>query len=209
MTIENETEVEALDPDVQDAEAPAPTRVDAAESPETPETPSTEDAPVTDAPPVTDDLSPVDEASPGGAEDVAATGDNDLADAAVETAEPAPAPVDDVSEDADEDADVPAPRSGSDRGLRPAITAPRDIGHVEDDLSADDFAEAVDRTVFEFREGDIVAGKVVRVDPDEVLIDIGYKSEGVIPSNELSIRNTANPSEVVTVGDEIEALVLQ
>ncbi len=86
---------------------------------------------------------------------------------------------------------------------------PGDIGHVEDDLSADDFAEAVDRTVFEFREGDIVAGKVVRVDPDEVLIDIGYKSEGVIPSNELSIRNTANPSEVVTVGDEIEALVLQ
>ncbi len=97
MTIENETEVEALDPDVQDAEAPAPTRVDAAESPETPET-STEDAPATDAPPVTDDLSPVDEAIPGEAQDVAATGDNDLADAAVETAEPAPAPVDDVSE---------------------------------------------------------------------------------------------------------------
>jgi|GEM_PF-299757 len=107
---------------------------------------------------------------------------------------------------------APAPRSGSsdiERGMRPAITAPRDIGHVEDDLSADDFAEAVDRTVFEFREGDIVAGRVVRVDPDEVLIDIGYKSEGVVPANELSIRNTANPADVVSVGDEIEALVLQ
>ncbi|MDQ3782555.1 MAG: 30S ribosomal protein S1 [Actinomycetota bacterium] len=102
-----------------------------------------------------------------------------------------------------------ATRAEPHRGMRPAITAPRDIGHVEDDLSADDFAEAVDRTVFEFREGDIVAGRVVRVDPDEVLIDIGYKSEGVVPANELSIRNTANPADVVSVGDEIEALVLQ
>jgi small subunit ribosomal protein S1 len=92
---------------------------------------------------------------------------------------------------------------------RPAITAPRDIGDVADELSEDDFAEAVDRTVFQFNEGDIVAGRVVRVDPDEVLVDIGYKSEGVIPSNELSIRNTANPSDVVAVGDELEALVLQ
>jgi small subunit ribosomal protein S1 len=89
------------------------------------------------------------------------------------------------------------------------MSAPRDIGHVEDELSADDFAEAIDRTVFDFKEGDIVAGTVVRVDPDEALIDIGYKSEGVIPANELSIRNSANPADVVSVGDEIEALVLQ
>jgi small subunit ribosomal protein S1 len=92
---------------------------------------------------------------------------------------------------------------------RPAITAPRDIGDVPDDMSADDFAAAVERTVFEFKEGDIVAGRVVRVDPDEVLVDIGYKSEGVIPSKELSIRNNANPDQVVSVGDELEALVLQ
>ncbi len=95
------------------------------------------------------------------------------------------------------------------RAARPAITAPTDIGEIADDLSADDFAAAVDRTVFEFKEGDIVAGTVVRVDPDEALIDIGYKSEGVIPANELSIRNSANPADVVSVGDEIEALVLQ
>ena len=92
---------------------------------------------------------------------------------------------------------------------RPAITAPRDIGDVADDLSADDFAAAVERTVFEFKEGDIVAGTVVRVDPDEALVDIGYKSEGVIPAKELSIRNSANPADVVSVGDEIEALVMQ
>ena len=100
----------------------------------------------------------------------------------------------------------PAPPSVGDR---PPITAPRDLGDVPNDLSADDFAAAVERTVFEFKEGDIVAGTVVRVDPDEVLVDIGFKSEGVIPSKELSIRNSASPGEVVTVGDAIEALVLQ
>ncbi len=98
----------------------------------------------------------------------------------------------------------PAPREE-----RPAITAPKDLGDLPEDLSAEDFAAAVERTVFQFKEGDIVAGTVVRVDPDEVLVDIGFKSEGVIPSKELSIRNNANPADVVSVGEEIEALVLQ
>jgi hypothetical protein len=42
-----------------------------------------------------------------------------------------------------------------------------------------------------------------------VLVDIGYKSEGVIPAKELSIRNAVNPSELAKVGDPVEALVLQ
>ena len=104
-----------------------------------------------------------------------------------------------------EDVPVPRPRIVE----RPAITAPRDIGDVADDLSAEDFAAAVERTVFQFKESDIVAGTVVRVDPDEALVDIGYKSEGVIPANELSISNSANPADVVSIGDEIEALVMQ
>jgi small subunit ribosomal protein S1 len=57
-------------------------------------------------------------------------------------------------------------------------------------------------------EGEVVHGKVVRVDKDEVLIDIGYKSEGVIPVSELSIRRSVNPADEVQVGDEIDALVL-
>src|SRR5216117_911413 len=66
-----------------------------------------------------------------------------------------------------------------------------------------------DRTLTDFSEGDVVTGTVVRVDKDEILVDIGYKSEGVIPSNELSIRRSVNPDEEVTVGDQIDALVLQ
>jgi small subunit ribosomal protein S1 len=57
-------------------------------------------------------------------------------------------------------------------------------------------------------EGEVVRGKVVRVDKDEVLIDIGYKSEGVIPVSELSIRRSINPADEVKIGDEIDALVM-
>ncbi len=61
----------------------------------------------------------------------------------------------------------------------------------------------------EVEDGQLVNGKVVKIDKDEVLLDIGYKSEGVIPSRELSIRNDVDPNEIVSLGDEIEALVLQ
>ncbi|NQV05951.1 30S ribosomal protein S1 [bacterium] len=85
----------------------------------------------------------------------------------------------------------------------------RNLPELAGDLSAEDFAAAIDQTVVELREGSIVTGTVVRIDPDEVLVDIGYKSEGVIPVKELSIRNSVNPRDVVDVGDRIEALVMQ
>jgi small subunit ribosomal protein S1 len=65
-----------------------------------------------------------------------------------------------------------------------------------------------DATIHPFSEGDVVSGKVVRIDQDEVLVDIGYKSEGVIPSNELSIRKSVDPSDEVELGEEVDALVL-
>ena len=67
----------------------------------------------------------------------------------------------------------------------------------------------VDKTIIDFDEGDIVNGTVVKIGHDEVLLDIGYKSEGVIPVRELSIRKDADPNDIVKLGDEIEALVLQ
>ncbi len=63
-------------------------------------------------------------------------------------------------------------------------------------------------TMVSFEEGDVVKGKVVRIDKDEVLLDIGYKSEGVIPSHELSIRKSVNPADEVEPGEEVDALVL-
>jgi small subunit ribosomal protein S1 len=80
---------------------------------------------------------------------------------------------------------------------------------VNDIGSAEDFLAAIDATIKPFNDGDIVEGIVVKVDRDEVLLDIGYKTEGIIPSRELSIRHDVNPDEIVKVGDTIEALVLQ
>ncbi len=60
----------------------------------------------------------------------------------------------------------------------------------------------------EINEGEVVHGTVVRVDKDEVLVDIGYKSEGVIPVAELTIRRSVNPADEVSLGEEIDALVL-
>jgi len=67
----------------------------------------------------------------------------------------------------------------------------------------------IDGTMADFDDGDLVFGTVVKVERDEVLLDIGYKSEGVIPARELSIRKDADPADVVSPGDRIEALVLQ
>ncbi len=65
-----------------------------------------------------------------------------------------------------------------------------------------------DATMRPFEEGEVVTGHVVRIDKDEVLVDIGYKSEGVIPATELSIRKSVDPHDEVTLGEEVDALVL-
>jgi small subunit ribosomal protein S1 len=63
-------------------------------------------------------------------------------------------------------------------------------------------------TMQPFEEGEVVTGNVVRIDKDEVLVDIGYKSEGVIPANELSIRKSVDPKDEVSLGEEVDAIVL-
>jgi len=78
-----------------------------------------------------------------------------------------------------------------------------------DDISDEEMNSLIDGTVTDFDEGDLVTGTVVKIEHDEVLLDIGYKSEGVIPARELSIRKDVNPADVVALGDKIEALVLQ
>ncbi|WP_019815375.1 30S ribosomal protein S1 [Saccharomonospora saliphila] len=80
---------------------------------------------------------------------------------------------------------------------------------VNDIGTEEDFLAAIDKTIKYFNDGDIVEGTIVKVDRDEVLLDIGYKTEGVIPSRELSIKHDVDPAEVVAVGDAVEALVLQ
>ncbi len=83
---------------------------------------------------------------------------------------------------------------------------PRQV--ISDDLGMS-FADAIAGTLVEVEDGQLVYGTVVKIDRDEVLLDIGYKSEGVILARELSIRNDVNPNDIVKLGEKIEALVLQ
>ncbi|MGH2739458.1 MAG: 30S ribosomal protein S1 [Actinomycetota bacterium] len=83
------------------------------------------------------------------------------------------------------------------------------VAEPEDDIRPEDLAAAIEASLKDFNDGDLVSGKIVRIDRDEVLLDVGYKSEGVIPIRELSLRQDADPSDEVKIGQEIEALVLQ
>ena len=86
--------------------------------------------------------------------------------------------------------------------------APKQVA-VNDIGSAEELLAEIEKTLKSFNDGDLIAGIVVKIDRDEVLLDVGYKTEGVIPSRELSIRHDAAPGDIVAVGDSIEALVLQ
>ncbi len=70
------------------------------------------------------------------------------------------------------------------------------------------FAEAIEGTMVELKDGQLITGVVVKIDRDGVLLDVGYKTEGVIPTRELAIKNDVNPHDVVKLGESIEALIL-
>ncbi|TMK14443.1 MAG: S1 RNA-binding domain-containing protein, partial [Actinobacteria bacterium] len=106
----------------------------------------------------------------------------------------------------DEEQEAPAPVS-VEQAPEPAATPTK--ADEQPDLTPEELIAALEASFRDFKDGDIVEGEVVKIDRDEVLLDIGYKSEGVIPSKELSIRHDVDPSQVVKVGDRIEALVLQ
>ncbi len=127
----------------------------------------------------------------------AAIEENEDADAAVHPEEDSSAKVDESDETEPEQ---------SSRPEKPVLVAP-DLSSLPDDIG-DDFEAAIEATVLEFKEGDIVEGTVVSVDAEGAMIDIGYKSEGLIPTRELSIRNNVDPSETIAVDERVEAVVL-
>jgi len=61
----------------------------------------------------------------------------------------------------------------------------------------------------EVEKGTILKGRVIQVGQDEVMVDVGGKSEGIIPLRELAVQEIKSPSEVVAVGDEIDVMVLR
>jgi small subunit ribosomal protein S1 len=129
-----------------------------------------------------------------------------------ETTAATPVDTTDAAEAAPETAPETAPKNEPKNEMEaaipttPVVTTPEPAG---DDYTPEELIAAMESSLRDFKDGDIMEGEVVKIDRDEVLLDIGYKSEGVIPSKELSIRHDVDPNEVVKVGDRIEALVLQ
>ncbi|HEX7100267.1 MAG TPA: 30S ribosomal protein S1 [Acidimicrobiia bacterium] len=145
---------------------------------------------------------PAEEAAEETTAEVAESEETDEAPAASEETEEAPA------EASNTESTPEAPTQTSAR--QPAGPTPIEAPSIADlpDEIIDDFEAAIAHTVLEFDEGDIVVGTVVSVDADGAMVDIGYKSEGLIPTEELSIRNNVDPGEIVQVGERVEALVL-
>lgn len=82
---------------------------------------------------------------------------------------------------------------------------------AEQAAEAEDREEQVAETQEGFvslEQGDIVQGTVVQVNPDNVLVDVGYKSEGLIPLSELNLKEGQDPSDVLSVGETIDVYVL-
>lgn len=71
------------------------------------------------------------------------------------------------------------------------------------------FAEAFEESLVTLNTGEVVTGTVVKVTPTEVYVDLGFKSEGIIPSDELSEDPDVRPADVVKVGDEVEVFVVR
>ncbi|MDA7543494.1 30S ribosomal protein S1 [Acidimicrobiia bacterium] len=88
------------------------------------------------------------------------------------------------------------------------VIEPSNVVELPDDIKPEDFPDLLEKTLITFNDGDVIEGTIVRIDRNEVMVDVGYKSEGVIPSRELSVRKSVNPKDLVNEGDRIQALVL-
>jgi small subunit ribosomal protein S1 len=189
---------------------------------ETPEIPAADEAvevtapeadtPVTDEPPADEPVTEVPAADEPAADTPAEEAPAADAPAEEVPAEEVPAEEVPAEEPVVEAAEAPVAAEPADAPAASSVPGPAAI--VAPDLSGlpdeimDDFEAAIAATVLEFKEGDIVEGTVVNVDQDGAMLDIGYKSEGLIPTEELSMRKNVDPKDVVKVGDRVEALVL-
>ena len=149
------------------------------------------------------DIETATEETPEKAETVGTTAEAAEAQASADTATP-----EQDEQTATEAAEKEAPEHAetAPADATPVVATPEPAG---DDYTPEELVQAMEASLRDFKDGDIMEGVVVKIDRDEILLDIGYKSEGVIPSKELSIRHDVDPNEVVKVGDRIEALVLQ
>ena len=86
--------------------------------------------------------------------------------------------------------------------------SPTNVVNLPDSIAPEDFPEVLEQTMVNFANGDIIEGTVVSVTRNEIMVDVGYKSEGVIPSRELSAQKDKDPRSILNIGDQVQALVI-
>ena len=85
---------------------------------------------------------------------------------------------------------------------------PSNVMNLPDTIEPQDFPEVLEQSMIEFYNGDIIEGTVVSVDRNEIMVDVGYKSEGIIPSRELTVKKDIDPRTILKPGEKIQALVI-
>jgi len=86
--------------------------------------------------------------------------------------------------------------------------SPSNIISLPDTIEPHEFPEVLEQSMIEFSNGDIIEGTVVNVNRNEVMVDVGYKSEGIIPSRELTVKKDIDPRTILKPGERIQALVI-
>ncbi len=77
---------------------------------------------------------------------------------------------------------------------------------MNDDMQ--DLMEEIEKTMVRLRRGDVVTGEIINVTDSEITVNLGYKSDGIIPKEEISNDMTINPSDIAKEGEKIEVYVL-
>ena len=185
--------------DTDDTAAPADSvTATTSEDAEAPAASTTADAP--EAAEATESADAVAQASaPAQADEEATPGD---ADADVATAATTTEAADSSDLSVDDTADAPAAGEEDEPVAAPA----RDLG--PEPTTMEELLAEQDSDIKSFKHGDVVEGTVVRIDKDEILVDIGAKSEGVVSNRELYGRHAESQPEL-TIGDVVLVYVLQ
>ena len=109
-------------------------------------------------------------------------------------------------------AEVPAAESAAAEASAPVeeaepVAPPRDLG--PEPTTMEELLAEQDSDIKSFKHGDVVEGNVVRIDKDEILVDIGAKSEGVVSNRELFGRHGGEGQAPLNIGDTVLVYVLQ
>ena len=77
------------------------------------------------------------------------------------------------------------------------------------EVSVEQFEQMLEESIKTIRNGEVVEGTVIDVKPDEIVLNIGYKSDGIITRGEYTNEPNADLSAIVSVGDTMEAKVVK